>query len=394
MAKSIELTPAELQSQAAEMGALRSEYEALFSGVRSILKTTDSAWSTDLSSNFSGKIISLQNGGAHILEGLQLGEMTALQCAQGFESVDSVLARNIADEKQKILQENAKIVQAAGSAASILSNVSAGGGDFGGGGGGGRVEEPTSWLDRLKQNAKNKVDEIKTGVAKKLEKGNQVVSAIWQGLKADYENKGDTWKALNASKGVITAVGGLVAIVGAVTLSGASLGFGVGAASVAGVYGVNAVTQGLADVWNSFAGKSDQIGQVNPLKDALTGLGGAIGNTIGQKDIGENIGKMIYTVGSLIPTAAGISGLAENVKKANVTDLKGCVSVLKKVGETTSKLSVGAISAIGEVFTPGETYSESTLVRKYGKDSFQAALESVFNGIKSNAASPEPEAAT
>ena len=82
------------------------------------------------------------------------------------------------------------------------------------------------------------------------------------------------------------------------------------------------------------------------------------------------------------------------MKKANVTDLKGCVSVLKKVGETTSKLSVGAISAIGEVFTPGETYSESTLVRKYGKDSFQAALESVFNGIKSNAASPEPEAAT
>ena len=393
MAKSIELTPAELQSQAAEMGALRSEYEALFSGVRSILKTTDSAWSTDLSSNFSGKIISLQNGGAHILEGLQLGETTALQCAQGFESVDSVLARNIADEKQKILQENAKIVQAAGSAASILSNVSAGGGDFGGGGGGGRVEEPTSWLDRLKQNAKNKVDEIKTGVAKKLEKGTQVVSAIWQGFKADYENKGDSWRMLNAGKGAITAVGGMAAIFGAITLSGASAGIGVGAASVAGVYGVNMLTQGLADVWNSFAGKSDQIGQVNPLKDTLTGVGGAFGNLLGQKELGENIGKAIYTAGALIPTFAGVGGLADKVKTTSITDLKGCVSVLKKVAETASKVSVGAISAFGEIITPGETYSESALVRKYGKDSFEATLESVAKGVISNAATPEPAVA-
>lgn len=93
MTGKIQLTPAELKAQAAEMSALSAEYEMLFSGVSSSLKNVNSNWSANLSRNFEGKITSAQNAFKGMTENLTQGATIATTSANTFESVDSLLAK-------------------------------------------------------------------------------------------------------------------------------------------------------------------------------------------------------------------------------------------------------------------------------------------------------------
>ena len=94
MTGKIQLTPAELKAQAAEMSALSAEYEMLFSGVSSSLKNVNSNWSANLSRNFEGKITSAQNAFKGMTDKLTQGAIIATTSANTFESVDSLLAKN------------------------------------------------------------------------------------------------------------------------------------------------------------------------------------------------------------------------------------------------------------------------------------------------------------
>lgn len=93
--KQIQITPAELRSQAAEMASLRTEYENLFSNVTGVLHATNAAWSENLSHNFVGKITSTQKSCSSILATLQWGSDAAVKSAESFESIDSALASGL-----------------------------------------------------------------------------------------------------------------------------------------------------------------------------------------------------------------------------------------------------------------------------------------------------------
>ncbi len=111
MAGKIQLTPAELKAQAAEMSALSAEYEMLFSGVSSSLKNVNSNWSANLSRNFEGKITSAQNAFKGMTENLTQGATIATTSANTFESVDSLLAKNDAGEASQSKQDNIETIQ-------------------------------------------------------------------------------------------------------------------------------------------------------------------------------------------------------------------------------------------------------------------------------------------
>ena len=98
MAERIQLTPSELQAQAAEMKALEGEYTALFAAVSSELKSVNGNWSSNLAHNFEGKINSAQKIFAQITQELSNGAQTADTCAVTFESVDTELSKLYCDD--------------------------------------------------------------------------------------------------------------------------------------------------------------------------------------------------------------------------------------------------------------------------------------------------------
>lgn len=93
MATKIQLTPAELQTQAKEMNDLKNEFASLFKGVTSELKNINSNWSPNLANNFSTKITSAQKTFENVVEMLANGATVANNCAVSFASVDSELSK-------------------------------------------------------------------------------------------------------------------------------------------------------------------------------------------------------------------------------------------------------------------------------------------------------------
>lgn len=93
MATKIQLTPAELKAQAAEMRALNEEYTSLFSSFSSELKSVNGNWSTNLANNFVGKISVAQNSFKMISIELANGAKVADNCANTFTTVDAELAK-------------------------------------------------------------------------------------------------------------------------------------------------------------------------------------------------------------------------------------------------------------------------------------------------------------
>lgn len=88
----IQLTPAELKAQAAQMEALSTEYDALFGNVVTELRSVNGNWSPNLAHNFSGKITSAQNKFRHITDMLSEGAKAANAGATAFENTDKVLS--------------------------------------------------------------------------------------------------------------------------------------------------------------------------------------------------------------------------------------------------------------------------------------------------------------
>ena len=93
MAAKILLTPDELKEQAAEMDALRAEYESLFANVSGELRKANGNWSTNMAGNFAGKINSATKSFRNINDLLENGANVAKSCAVSFESIDSELSK-------------------------------------------------------------------------------------------------------------------------------------------------------------------------------------------------------------------------------------------------------------------------------------------------------------
>ncbi len=120
MAGNIQLTPAELISQAGQMRALYEQYTSFFNNVESILMKINDSWSPNLASNFLSKISSVENGSKTVLSLIENGINIAEASAQSFESVDECLAKLMKDFMDS---QNGAILGTPPSSAPNISNL-------------------------------------------------------------------------------------------------------------------------------------------------------------------------------------------------------------------------------------------------------------------------------
>lgn len=406
--KQIQITPAELRTQAAELNSLRAEYESLFSNLNSVLNRTNDAWSENLSHNFVGKISSTQKSCSSILEALQWGSTAATKSAESFETVDNTLANGL------------------------------NGGEFGGGGGGGRIEggetapgssgggfrgeESTgdtkaSWWDKIKEKVNTGKEMISTGVAKAVDWTKGAVSTVVN----DYKNKGVSWKIVKTAGAVASGIGAVVSAAAAWGVTGGSAGLAAPAAVLVTAHSVNTLTSSFSDIYNCWFGDKEQVGNVNVLK------------SLDQKVLGETAGSIAYNVGSLTATIASISALVGKVKQApdlwkaikgtgkelkegasnlwglagdvvkgniplshlgaqlsllnmsmeNVNDVSKCVGIITTAGKTTKKIADAIAEPIAKAINPDTNYGASFVEKIFGKDSTAAKAYKDVKGAAS-----------
>jgi len=406
--KQIQITPAELRTQAAELNSLRAEYESLFSNLNSVLNRTNDAWSENLSHNFVGKISSTQKSCSSILEALQWGSTAATKSAESFETVDNTLANGL------------------------------NGGEFGGGGGGGRIEggetapgssgggfrgeESTgdtkaSWWDKIKEKVNTGKEMISTGVAKAVDWTKGAVSTVVN----DYKNKGVSWKIVKTAGAVASGIGAVVSAAAAWGVTGGSAGLAAPAAVLVTAHSVNTLTSSFSDIYNCWFGDKEQVGNVNVLK------------SLDQKVLGETAGSIAYNVGSLTATIASISALVGKVKQApdlwkaikgtgkelkegasnlwglagdvvkgniplshlgaqlsllnmsmeNVNDVSKCVGIITTAGKTTKKIADAIAEPMAKAINPDTNYGASFVEKIFGKDSTAAKAYKDVKGAAS-----------
>ena len=406
--KQIQITPAELRTQAAELNSLRAEYESLFSNLNSVLNRTNDAWSENLSHNFVGKISSTQKSCSSILEALQWGSTAATKSAESFETIDNTLANGL------------------------------NGGEFGGRGGGGRIEggetapgssgggfrgeESTgdtkaSWWDKIKEKVNTGKEMISTGVAKAVDWTKGAVSTVVN----DYKNKGVSWKIVKTAGAVASGIGAVVSAAAAWGVTGGSAGLAAPAAVLVTAHSVNTLTSSFSDIYNCWFGDKEQVGNVNVLK------------SLDQKVLGETAGSIAYNVGSLTATIASISALVGKVKQApdlwkaikgtgkelkegasnlwglagdvvkgniplshlgaqlsllnmsmeNVNDVSKCVGIITTAGKTTKKIADAIAEPIAKAIDPDTNYGASFVEKIFGKDSTAAKAYKDVKGAAS-----------
>lgn len=406
--KQIQITPAELRTQAAELNSLRAEYESLFSNLNSVLNRTNDAWSENLSHNFVGKISSTQKSCSSILEALQWGSTAATKSAESFETIDNTLANGL------------------------------NGGEFGGGGGGGRIEggetapgssgggfrgeESTgdtkaSWWDKIKEKVNTGKEKISTGVAKAVDWTKGAVSTVVN----DYKNKGVSWKIVKTAGAVASGIGAVVSAAAAWGVTGGSAGLAAPAAVLVTAHSVNTLTSSFSDIYNCWFGDKEQVGNVNVLK------------SLDQKVLGETAGSIAYNVGSLTATIASISALVGKVKQApdlwkaikgtgkelkegasnlwglagdvvkgniplshlgaqlsllnmsmeNVNDVSKCFGIITTAGKTTKKIADAIAEPIAKAINPDTNYGASFVEKIFGKDSTAAKAYKDVKGAAS-----------
>lgn len=398
--KQIQITPAELRTQAAELNSLRAEYESLFSNLNSVLNRTNDAWSENLSHNFVGKISSTQKSCSSILEALQWGSTAATKSAESFETIDNTLANG------------------------LNGNAASDGGSSAGGsnGGGFRGEESTgdtkaSWWDKIKEKVNTGKEIISTGVAKAVDWTKGAVSTVVN----DYKNKGVSWKIVKTAGAVASGIGAVVSAAAAWGVTGGSAGLAAPAAVLVTAHSVNTLTSSFSDIYNCWFGDKEQVGNVNVLK------------SLDQKVLGETAGSIAYNVGSLTATIASISALVGKVKQApdlwkaikgtgkelkegasnlwglagdvvkgniplshlgaqlsllnmsmeNVNDVSKCFGIVTTAGKTTKKLADAVAEPIAKAINPDTNYGASFVEKIFGKDSTAAKAYKDVKGAAS-----------
>lgn len=398
--KQIQITPAELRTQAAELNSLRAEYESLFSNLNSVLNRTNDAWSENLSHNFVGKISSTQKSCSSILEALQWGSTAATKSAESFETIDNTLANG------------------------LNGNAASDGGSSAGGsnGGGFRGEESTgdtkaSWWDKIKEKVNTGKEIISTGVAEAVDWTKGAVSTVVN----DYKNKGVSWKIVKTAGAVASGIGAVVSAAAAWGVTGGSAGLAAPAAVLVTAHSVNTLTSSFSDIYNCWFGDKEQVGNVNVLK------------SLDQKVLGETAGSIAYNVGSLTATIASISALVGKVKQApdlwkaikgtgkelkegasnlwglagdvvkgniplshlgaqlsllnmsmeNVNDVSKCFGIITTAGKTTKKLADAIAEPIAKAINPDTNYGASFVEKIFGKDSTAAKAYKDVKGAAS-----------
>lgn len=259
MADKIKLTPSELQAQASEMRVLKQEYESLFASVTSELGNINRNWSAKLANNFRGKIVGAQKTFSQLTEDLMNGAKVADTCAVTFESVDSQLAKmyggNIKTKGSGIVDSEPSHV--------ADTNVHSD-----------KKKKKESWLEKMGN-----------AVVKKTKKAVKYV-------KDNYKDHGWIYKTVQYGKCALKGAKAVVKIAGAVGEIASGVGIPIAIATI--ISAGNDLVNMATDAAYVATGQYGEVGQHNALKNLLVKNGGQIGEMLGNKGLGELVGKATY----------------------------------------------------------------------------------------------------
>lgn len=316
MAGKIQLTPAELLAQSAEMEALRSEYNDVFAAVTSELNHANGNWSGVLAHNFAGKITSAGRGFSRITDMLEAGSKAAQTSARTFESVDTLLAKDgKVTEAKKAASQFGNVVKI--SAANLLSTASS---TFP------RAEESRKkpkkkgLIAGFVDGCKGVADAVVSGGKKVINAGKKLVD----GIVDEYNKQGTFYKIVEYGKCVFKGGVAVVKIVGSVAACSTVAGIPLGIIGI--ISAGNDIINASTNAAYLYTGQYDQVGSTNYLKDLLVENGKYLGRELfGNEKVGEFIGKLTYTGIDVVTFLDGVDSMLKSLGKVNtaVTNVAG-----------------------------------------------------------------------
>lgn len=109
-----------------------------------------------------------------------------------------------------------------------------------------------------------------------------------------------TWtKVWKTGAAVLSIAGAGVATVASWAVASSSAGFGAPGAILVSIYSANTIVNSGTDIINMWFGNQKNVGKVNFLKTSLSEGGGILTEMLcGNRDVGETIGKGVYSVGN------------------------------------------------------------------------------------------------
>ena len=165
------------------------------------------------------------------------------------------------------------------------------------------------------------------------------------GLKSAYDQHTVVYDVVEYGKCAYTGAKGIGKIVASVGL--AFTGVGIPVAIVGIISGGNDVINASVDATAVYTDQYDQVGKTNLLKDTLVGNAGDLGEMLGNREVGEKVGGLVY----------------------HSLDLIELLTDIEKMQEAYGKVKVGLTGEEGSSFLFGDT-------------SFDKTMDNQFDGLK------------
>lgn len=194
------------------------------------------------------------------------------------------------------------------------------------------TQKEGSWWDNLKNDFKNlvikKAEDIKSCTKKVVDwvvdKGQRIGDGFkntWNRLKEIYNSHGLLYNFVEYTKAGVKVIGGAAMVTAGIVSLFFTGGMSTPLAVTTVIYGLNKITNGVTDGINVGRDNYDKVGNVNFLKDSLAGLGGYVGEKLGNEKAGEAIGKGLYYAGDLYISLGNLSNAVSKTKQ--VEKVKG-----------------------------------------------------------------------
>lgn len=224
------------------------------------------------------------------------------------------------------------------------------------------TQKEENWWERLKKGVNDFGNSVRKGADKVISKVKQAGKSLYNGLvngakktwdfikdtsgkikdsfvntynylKENYNNHGIVYDIIEYGKAGIKIIGGVASVVAA----GASLFFSAGMSTPLALatlaYGVNGITNGIADIVNVKKDNYDKVGNFNLLKDTLSSAGSWVGEKLGNEDVGEAVGKAVYYAGSIYTIVGNIGNAVDKVKQLDPVKLKDAIKSANEFGK-------------------------------------------------------------
>ncbi len=204
----------------------------------------------------------------------------------------------------------------------------------------------------------------------------------------DYNSQGVVYRVVQYGKATVKAGIGVAKLTKSACSIIATGGLSSPVEVLSIISGINDVANGVRDIYYTANREYDKLGQ-NLLKDTLAEGGGFIGEKLGNREMGENIGKVVYFGVELVPALSKLSTSYDKIKQANPTKF----SALGKEVKDIAKIDMSGIfttdmrTLVYQSKLASYTYAETTnfvknagLLYDVGKNTFDVgkATHSIF----------------